>query len=65
MITHPHPVDPWALTLDAGGAVMIAAGIQALLTIIAAIVAARIAGGFRAQRKATQERDRAVKKSLS
>jgi hypothetical protein len=57
MFTGGPSVD--VLTLDGGGAILIAAGLQALATLIAVIVAGCIAGGYRRQQKLAQARSRA------
>lgn len=61
IFSHAPEPDLWLLTLDAGGAVLIAAGAQLLGTLIAALVAWRVTVSYKKQRAlARQEgRDRA------
>lgn len=44
-----NAVDPWALTLDAGGAVLIAAALQVITTIVGTIVVACFGVSYRRQ----------------
>lgn len=46
-----NAVDPWALTLDAGGAVLIAAALQVLTTIVATIVVACFGVSYKKQQR--------------
>jgi hypothetical protein len=61
IVRHVPEPDLWLLTLDAGGAVLIAAVVQLLGTLIAALVAWRVTVTYKKQRALTrqQSRDRA------
>lgn len=51
--------DPALLTLDAGGAVLIAAGLQLLGTIIAGVIAICLGSSYRQQSRLAREQSRA------
>jgi hypothetical protein len=54
----PPAVDPAVLTLDAGGAVLIAAGIQFAATVVAATVAIYFGSSYRQQSRLAREQTR-------